>query len=294
MSSVTIVGIGNVGGALAIGMNDAGYAVENLVHRDARIARRIKSKKLAGVALHHSKSNFEPKTDLVILAVPDPAIATAADSLSRVIQKGTVVLHTSGSLSSSVLSKLKAAGCRTGSFHPLVSISDPFRGASRFAGVYFCVEGDRRAVSVARTIATALKGNSFTISASKKALYHAAAVTSAGHLTALFDVSIEMLMKCGVKRNLARHILFPLLASATANLQKHDTADALTGSFARLDAEAFERHLSSFRGIVARDIQELYLTLGERSLEIVERRDGKRRQINELRDRILMAKRNMR
>ncbi len=294
MSSVTIVGVGKVGGALAIALNNAGYTVENLVHRDARIAKRIKTKEIRDVTLHNWRSTPELDTEIIIITVPDPEIASVADSITRVSRKGQVVIHTSGSLNSTVLSKLKDAGCNIGSFHPLVSISNPFRGALGFKGVYFCVEGDRRSVATAKQLATALKGKPFTIPASKKALYHAAAVTSAGHTTALFDVSVEMLMKCGIKRDLARKVLFPLISSTVANLKEQDTTDALTGSFARLDLSAFERHLLSFRGVLPREIQELYLSLGARSLDIVRRRDGRAPEIRDLQNRILMAKRNIR
>jgi predicted short-subunit dehydrogenase-like oxidoreductase (DUF2520 family) len=291
VKTVTIIGVGNAGGAFAIALSRAGYKVENLIHRSGRIAKKIKREEIQEAALVRWPGLDAIRSDVVVVAVPDPEIATVSQGLAEIIRKGLVVLHTSGSLTSSVLTDLARRGASTGSIHPLVSISDPFRGAEEFENAYFCVEGDKPAVSEARRIVKGLHGKSFTIDPEKKALYHAAAVTSAGHVTALFDAAVEMLSKCGVKKRDSAKILFPLIQSAVANLERQSTEDALTGSFARLDTAAFERHVASF-GPVPKPVRELYLALGERSLDIVERRDGPNKRLTDLRNRISIAKRN--
>ena len=68
-----------------------------------------------------------------------------------------------------------------------------------------------------------------------KALYHAAALTAAGHLTALIDLAMEMLVSCGLNRRAAQEVLMPLVESAVNNLKASPPEKALTGTFARGD-----------------------------------------------------------
>ena len=107
----------------------------------------------------------------------------------------------------------------------------------------------------------------------------------------MFDVAIEMLSKCGVTRKEAQNILYPLLSSAVRNLERQSTDVALTGSFARLDIAAFERHLSSF-GPLSVSVKDVYFALAERSLDMVERRNGTTGGLTAFRERISIAKRN--
>jgi predicted short-subunit dehydrogenase-like oxidoreductase (DUF2520 family) len=153
-----------------------------------------------------------------------------------------------------------------GSLHPLVSVSEPVVGSAAFAGAYFCVEGNRTALKLARTLVKDLQGRSFSIAAPDKALYHAAAVMSAGHVIALFDIALEMLTRCGLSKRRAQAILQPLISSAVANLSSGDPAAALTGTFSRGDVATVRQHLAAIK---ARDLDAAlaaYALLGQRSL----------------------------
>jgi predicted short-subunit dehydrogenase-like oxidoreductase (DUF2520 family) len=291
VKTVSIIGVGNAGGALALALARVGYTVETLIHKSPRIARKIKLREIARAKLAEWPKIDAVSSEILIIAVPDPSIGVVSHQLESLLGRGQIVLHTSGSLTSSELSNLTHLGCHTGSIHPLVSISDPFQGAEQFHRAYFCIEGDRRALGVARGLVKALNGKSFTIDQSKKALYHAAAVTSAGHVAALYDVAIEMLSNCGVTKRESAKMLFPLIQSVVHNLEQRSTEDALTGSFSRLDVAAFERHVASFRTL-SNPVRQLYFALAERSLDIVERRDHSSRELADFRRRISVAKRN--
>ena len=147
MDSVSIIGVGRLGGALTLAFQNAGVEVPELVVRDrsdhglSEHADRIPAEILEFEDLRSIRS------DTILLAVRDGQIGPVAESISRKIEvKGKVVLHTSGSKDSSALEPLRLAGAVVGSIHPLVSISGPFVGSSRFAGSFFCVEGQKEAV----------------------------------------------------------------------------------------------------------------------------------------------------
>jgi predicted short-subunit dehydrogenase-like oxidoreductase (DUF2520 family) len=140
-------------------------------------------------------------------------------------------------------------------------------------------------------IAESLGGRTFSIRSADKPLYHAAAVTACGHLVALIDGAIEMLTECGVDPAYAREILLPLIKSTVANLESEPPERALTGSFARADVEAFERHLTAIQRAMPVSIRDIYLLLGERSLDLAASNGADPARVEKLRESISIAKR---
>jgi predicted short-subunit dehydrogenase-like oxidoreductase (DUF2520 family) len=176
----------------------------------------------------------------------------------------------------------------------LVSVSDAARGARNFAGAYFCVEGERRAVALGKIIVRRLGGKSFSIETKHKTLYHAAAVTAAGHLVALFDAAIEMLSACGLGERAARETLIPLVRSTLENLETQSPSEALTGTFSRADVETFRRHLRALAENVSEEALEIYLQLGARSAHLAERQGANRENLLEILSEISLAKKKSR
>ena len=138
------------------------------------------------------------------------------------------------------------------------------------------LKGAAGAVSLARRIVRDLGARSFHVNTAKKALYHAAAVTSSGHMVALFDIATEMLGRCGLKEKDARSVLMPLIESTVANLKELPPAEALTGTFARADVETVHRHLKAIRQEKVKEALAAYTILGRRSLRLAERRGASR------------------
>lgn len=278
-TTISIIGVGRLGTALAISLARCGYRVEAVVARQLNHARRA-ARLLAGhtQALSVKQLDTLPSSDLLLITTPDDAIEEAAAHLAarvaNIDRKGQrrTALHCSGALSSGILSPLRGASFQVGSMHPLVSISDPLHGAERLRGAYYCVEGDERAVGVARKLVRDLKGHSFSINSEDKALYHAAAVMASGHMVALFDIALEMLARCGLKEKASQAVLLPLVQSTLENIRERDPARALTGTFARADTETMRRHLAALRSSEkTSDALEAYILLGRRSLQLAER-----------------------
>jgi predicted short-subunit dehydrogenase-like oxidoreductase (DUF2520 family) len=269
MLRVSIIGPGRVGRALALSLPGGKY-------REAQLLGR-------------GETPTEP-VDIVFITTPDTEILAAARSLAGKVMGAPKVFHTSGSQPSSIMEPLRADGCSIGSIHPLVSISSPELGPERFPGAFFCVEGDPAAVEVGRRIVADLGGRSFTIGTQSKTLYHAAAVTACGHLVALFDAAIEMMTKCGLSHSESKEILLPLLVSTVRNLETQDTAAALTGTFARADSDTFTRHITALNEHSSEELLEIYLLLGQRSLELAARQGVSPERIEKLRAKVAIAK----
>ena len=273
--SIAIIGTGRLGTALALGLRRSGYGVVGLVARHQRKAEKVakllrrEDSRTTPAPLAAEDLNRLPGSDVILICTPDDEIEGVARQLAR-SAKAAIVLHTSGALSSDVLSPLARAGLYTGSVHPLISVSDPESGAAALRGAFFCIEGDTRALRIARRMVADLHGTAFSISSQSKSLYHAAAVIASPHATVLFDVAVKTLVAAGLDRKKARQVLVPLLESTVRNLKTSDTAAALTGTFARGDVATVKRHLKALSGKEHRQTLKIYKLLGLHALELAE------------------------
>jgi predicted short-subunit dehydrogenase-like oxidoreductase (DUF2520 family) len=284
--TVSIIGAGRLGTAMTRALSRCGYTIEALVAQSTASARR--AARLSGaqpLALNSTQLGQLPASSLLFITTPDDQIAATAARLAasfRQPQRGRVILHASGALSSEALSALRDVGFATGSLHPLVSVSDPLHGAESLRAAFYCIEGDRQAVRLARSLVRRLGAQSFSVNAKDKALYHAAAVMASGHMTALFDIATEMLGLCGLSERGARAVLLPLVRSTIENLSTHTPARALTGTFARADVETMRRHLAAIGAQAGDEALAAYALLGRRSLELAVKSKANKAAVTEM------------
>lgn len=276
--TISIIGAGRLGTALAIALTSKAYPIRAVAARRAAHARKAIT--LSGLpsqtlALGADQLEQLPPSELVLITTPDDAIAGIAQTfakLGRSARHRSTFLHTSGALSSEVLAPLAKRGFHTGSLHPLVSVSAPRAGAAALSGAFYCVEGDAIATRIAKSLVHDLNGTAFTIKPESKALYHAAAVMASPHLVALFDLSIQMLVSCGLKPKEAQKVLAPLVQSTVNNLKQTSPEKALTGTFARGDIATVSRHLKALAPKQLAEALETYKLLGLHSLQLAAQR----------------------
>jgi pantoate--beta-alanine ligase len=209
---VRIVGPGRAGRALARALVDAGWSVD-LLGRGGDVAGAA-----AGA-------------DLVVLAVPDGAVADVATTVRPV--PTTVVAHLAGSLGLDAL----APHGRRASVHPLVSLADPELGARRLVGAWFAVAGD----PMARQVVAALAGHAVEVPEDRRAAYHAAACIASNHLVALLGQAERVAATAGVPLE----AYLDLVHGTVENIAALGPAAALTGPVARGDWATVDRHLAA-------------------------------------------------
>src|SRR5262245_18431658 len=135
--TVTIIGPGRLGSALAIALSERNYKIRALVARRRatldRAAALVDGEVLLLVAkdLRHLKPS-----DLTIITTPDDQLPKVVKSLSKIESGGAIVLHTSASLSSRYLEPLTQRDWHPRSIHPLVSVSEPEAAVNSFKGVF--------------------------------------------------------------------------------------------------------------------------------------------------------------
>jgi len=281
--SVSIIGAGRLGLALGIALSKAGYAINLVVARSSASAKhaatllKTTGEHVGAKGLTKPSERFLEliaSSSLIIVATPDDAIPGVAKNLAETFQSlrfthGTrrlVAVHTSGALSSRVLQPLKAQGLSIGSIHPLVSISDKNGAGDSLSRAFFSLEGDPAAIRIGKRLVQDLGGRSFVIDARSKPLYHAAAVMASPNLTALFDICLEMLSRCGLSPRRARQILLPLVQSTLANLAAQEPTQALTGTFKRGDIATAREHIKAMDAAELTDALRAYSVLGQHSL----------------------------
>lgn len=271
---IGIIGLGKVGGSFLAACNE----VEELEVTCAKAGRSTVSACRTGkfyeVQLSEDAAAVLMQADLLLLTVPDGQIKAVAEELAgellcraRLEQlAGKVCLHCSGCLGLEPLEPLAALGVHCGSLHPLQSFAQE---RPVFKGIGMAVEGDPKAVDAARLLAVSLQARPFSVPASERRAYHAAACFCSNYLVTLTAIAQQLLARWTTQQEEALEFLLPLLEGTVANLQRvRQARDALTGPIARGDTETVAGHLS----VLPENLQRVYRELGQQTVALA--RDG--------------------
>jgi predicted short-subunit dehydrogenase-like oxidoreductase (DUF2520 family) len=249
--TIAIVGPGNLGTALALSLDDAGYRVQEIIYR--RGGRSVKRARSLARRVHARAETLESsrlEADLLWLCVGDRQIAAVAQGLtSRRDWHGKVVFHSSGALLSDELSSLRECGAAVASVHPLMTF---VRGARAVLKDVPCaIEGDGRAVKAARSIVRDLGAQAFAIERGKKAAHHAWAAFTSPLIIAVLVTGEEVAQLAGQTTKEARRRMMPIVKQTIANYEKLGAAGAFSGPILRGDVETVRKHLAVLRKLPA-------------------------------------------
>jgi predicted short-subunit dehydrogenase-like oxidoreductase (DUF2520 family) len=167
--------------------------------------------------------------DLVIVCVPDRAIAGVAEAIAP----GPWIAHTSGASALSALDPHR----RRFSLHPLQTFTLE-RGPEQLDGAWAAVSGENdEALGAGFELARLLRLEPFALADDERALYHAGATFAASFLVTLHGVASELMDAAGAPPN----ALEPLMRRTMEN------GFAPTGPIVRGDWQTVERHLVAIR-----------------------------------------------
>jgi predicted short-subunit dehydrogenase-like oxidoreductase (DUF2520 family) len=187
---------------------------------------------------------------VVLLTTTDAAVELLARDLARRYSgdwEGKVVLHTCGSLPSSVLRPLKRRGAAIGSLHPFQTIPSPAAGLRSLPAGYWATEGDKKAQKVARGWVKALGGVAFSVRPTQRTLYHMAAFLTCPTVVTLMAQSMHLLRKAGVPEKIAGPMLSRFVKETARNFEELGGKRSLTGPAVRGDWPTIRRHLAALR-----------------------------------------------
>ena len=265
---IGIVGAGAVGTALGVALSRAGWPIQAVASRDGERRERFRSQ-VEGVRAFAEAQALLDEVELVIVAIPDDAIAPLAASLR--MYGGQAMVHTSGALGAEVLEPAMAAGTQVGAFHPLVAFADTERAVADLHGATVAIEGDDQLTALLADMAEAIGARPVRLATGSKAAYHAAAVLAAGGFVALLDAITELGRVAGLDEAGALAIYGPLIEGTLGNARALGVRAALTGPIARGDIGTLEAHLAALC-TYAPDALDLYRSAGRREVDLAESR----------------------
>ena len=262
-SSISIVGPGNLGTALALTLSRAGYQVKLLAARHKVAHVKALARKLHAQVIDVGKPL---PTDVVWITVPDDAIAGMARLLafSQDWQR-KIVFHSSGALTSDELSSLRAKGARVASVHPMMTF---VRGTvPEMTGISFAVEGDAAAVRTARSIVEDLGGRPFVIKKQNKVLYHVFGSFASPMVIALMASLEEVARAAGIRQSEIKRVMEPLLSQTLRNYLQQEAASAFSGPLVRGDVATVRKHLAELLNLP--EARAVYVALARASLNFL-------------------------
>jgi predicted short-subunit dehydrogenase-like oxidoreductase (DUF2520 family) len=271
------VGIGAVGTTLAWGLAARGYPVVALASRTSAAAWL--AERLPGCRAVSSPREVAELADLVLLTVPDDAIAAVAAAIPW--HPGQAVVHCSGAAPALVLAVAGERGALYGSFHPLLSIprARPAHAdemLARLADCTFAIEAPEPLAALLAAMADRLGARTVFLREQDRIPYHLAAVLVSNYPVALVAAAADLWARFGVSREEALAALVPLLRSTVTNLEALGLPASLTGPLARGDVGTVRAHLEWLAGkgedaAVNRDLlSRTYRLLGLLSLPLAE------------------------
>ncbi len=266
---VGIVGAGAVGTALGVAISRSGWPVVAVVSRDATRRDRFCTL-VPGARAFVVPAAILDVADLIIVAVPDDAIAQVAGQIR--LRGGQAIVHTSGAVGAEVLAEAVIEGGAIGGFHPLVSFtSDVERSVAGIAGATIAIEGDDRLAKLLAVLAEVIGGTPIRLARGAKAAYHAAAVLASGGLVALLDAIVAVGATAGLDERGSLAFYGRLMEQTLANARGVGIAASLTGPITRGDVSTVSAHIAALEAH-APDVVELYLATARRQLRIAQDR----------------------
>lgn len=267
--NLVIIGPGRMGLALGVALKRAG-AIDRLTYygRDMEAPPHPIFDGVDAADYRVGPHPLLPGTSVVILAVPDSAIAEVAYDLAGFgpPPPACVALHLAGAISTEVLGPLHAQGYAVGSLHPLQAIADPWHSGERLIGAAYALAGEPEAVALARRLVFALEGLPLVIAPNKRQLYHASAVVASNFMIGLLAFAVRLMMEAGVSESDALEALLPLTRGTLDNLDKLGVTAALTGPISRGDADTVRLHLAR----LSDSDRALYSGLGRELLRVAQ------------------------
>lgn len=180
--------------------------------------------------------------ELVLLAVPDDALADLAQGLSTTgaWQAGQIVAHTSGRHGAAVLEPVRSHHAFPIAMHPAMTFTGTALDLERLHECCFGVTADQRILPIASALVLDMGAEPVTVAEEDRIAYHCALAHGSNHLVTLTSQAMQILDSAGVEQ--PAHVLRPLLSAALDNALRLRDA-ALTGPVARGDVGTVRTHL---------------------------------------------------
>ncbi len=241
---VAIIGSGNVGTHLALSFFQNKIGVSSVFSQNIDHAITL-AQKIDSVGVDHV-SQMDFNVDLVIIAVKDDAI----EDIVTLIPKTCAVVHTSGSVDISALTKFQQYGI----LYPLQTFSK--QKTVDFSEIPILLEANnaRFYTFLAMLSELSLSKHLYDVNSEKRAKIHLAAVIANNFSTQLMVESAKILNEI----DLDLSIIKPLIRETIDKIFTNGPKNALTGPAIRGDQSIIDKQIEMLDGD---DMKEVYLLM---------------------------------
>lgn len=262
--TIGFIGAGRTATSLAVALANAGYQVIAVTSRSAESAQRLADRipECRDVGTGHKVADA---AQLVFITTPDDDIEKVTASVYW--QQGHQVVHCSGILDLDALWPASAQGAEVGSLHPIQTFGPTEGPLTELDGVVVGLEAQGGLVETLQTMVKDIKGTPLTVPAESRALYHAAAIMSCGHLAALLQSAVTLWERAGLPTELGLQALQHLAGATLESVKERGAGPALTGPLVRGDVATVRRHLTALKD-QAPELLSVYTSLGQQVVEL--------------------------
>ncbi|GHD27987.1 Rossmann-like and DUF2520 domain-containing protein [Nocardiopsis kunsanensis] len=241
---VGVIGPGRVGSVLAQALGRAGHKVVAAAAVSER-SRSYVEERLPGARLMEPAQVVEA-SDLVLLTVPDDALADVAEGLAETGTdlRGTILVHAGGAHGYGVLAPATVAGALPLALHPAMTFTGRDEDIDRLADCAFGVTAPEQLRPIAEALVVEMGAEPVWIAEDKRTLYHAALAGGANHLVTLVADSAGLLQAAGVPE--PGRMLAPMLSAALDNALRLGI-HGLSGPVLRGDSGTVAGHIEQLR-----------------------------------------------
>ena len=186
-------------------------------------------------------------SDVLFLTVPDDQIATVWEQVKQLSTKAKrkYICHCSESLTSNILSGIKATNVFGYSTHPIFPFQSRTTAYETLSQAIFTIEGDEIHQTPLLELLYACPNRFIPIQAKQKVRYHATAVFASNLVISLFHQSFSILMDCGFQEEEAHMALHPLAFANLNHIFEVGPKKALTGPLERHNLDTVKNHLNA-------------------------------------------------
>ncbi len=228
--NIVVIGAGSVATHLAVALYNRGFDIVQVFSRSEQsayeLAHRVRAKSCIRL------EEIDPNAELYLIALRDEALQLVATDLK--VNRG-IVVHTSGTLSMSLLGKTSA---RFGVIYPLQTFtkSKPLD----LKKVPFCIEAsDQPTLQFLMAVASMLSNDVRHITSDQRRYLHIAAVFACNFSNFMYVAASDILRS----RDIDFAILLPLMQEFFNKIATMEPWEAQTGPAIREDQTVIQKHL---------------------------------------------------
>jgi predicted short-subunit dehydrogenase-like oxidoreductase (DUF2520 family) len=239
---LVLIGAGRVGTAVAVLLQRSGHRFIGVASRSPDGAQRAAD--LLGAPVFDTE--LMPAAEAALVGVPVDQLARVGAKLAA-LHRTEIVCHFAGPVGLSPLRPAADVGMSVAALHPVQICPDVETAVQLLPGSAWGMTTSPEIAEWARNlIAHDLHGLPVEVAEDDRALWHAAAVTTANGIAALMSLGEGMLSRMGVTH--PSQVLGPLAAGAVATaVARGDAGATLTGPVVRGEAATIAAHVHALR-----------------------------------------------